>query len=581
MKKTFLIFTILFASLALVSCDGKEPTDTEKYTVIFDVNAGEDLIQNEPEITRVNAGETVNEPELIPIRDGYDFIGWYDNENGDGVPFDFQDTPISKNNFILFAIWSETIEYHQIVFVIGENTENLTSEVPDNMPVDEPNIPEKTGYRFDGWYVDDTFSTAYNFDSIVNSDFTLYAKWIELVTLSYDFNYEGAQNNQQVTYDLGVIPNTSELPIREGFVFGGWYLESELVNSYEYAPLNNDLTLYAKWIDEIADSFDVAFIYDYDNGPEDVIQSVIEGAVVTAIDTNREGYRFDGWYLDNTTFENKFLLSTPVAQDLILYGKWIKTSEITIDYNYEGAINPEPLIVDSGDEIIVSNPSRIGYVFSGWSDSALGNIGFNLVDGVTESTVIYAQWEKTNIFETEYLDFSDFFGWGFSGNATGTDAIIEDVTGVGQASNDHYVSYLYGDGITLTYEIYSDRDVSNVTMILRLSGEVKDFYIKGSKTPSSVEEEPIYTIKVNDSMIDYNPISFFGVPSQSENTILPFQDYVISINIDLVQGLNTIELITDNQLAMGGTMGATAPMVDNMQLITYAILTWNPILDNY
>jgi len=48
-----------------------------------------------------------------------------------------------------------------------------------------------------------------------------------------------------------------------------------------------------------------------------------------------------------------------------------------------------------------------------------------------------------------------------------------------------------------------------------------------------------------------------------------------------LEGQNVITLITDNALSMGGTMGATAPMVDCIKLTTYAILTWDPVLGNY
>ena len=108
-----------------------------------------------------------------------------------------------------------------------------------------------------------------------------------------------------------------------------------------------------------------------------------------------------------------------------------------------------------------------------------------------------------------------------------------------------------------------------------------DFYIQSTKTIGVLEEEPVYTVKVNDVALQYANISFTDVPSQSENTLLPFTDFIISVNVNLVEGKNTIALITDNALLMGGTMGATAPMVDCIKINTYAILTWNPILDNY
>lgn len=45
--------------------------------------------------------------------------------------------------------------------------------------IDKPDDPSETGYRFDGWYQDAACTKAWNFDTdIVQSDMTLYAKWL-------------------------------------------------------------------------------------------------------------------------------------------------------------------------------------------------------------------------------------------------------------------------------------------------------------------------------------------------------------------------------------------------------------------
>jgi arabinan endo-1,5-alpha-L-arabinosidase len=49
----------------------------------------------------------------------------------------------------------------------------------------EPEIPVLEDHIFDGWYVDKTFTIPFSFDEEINEDITIYAKWIELVGLSY------------------------------------------------------------------------------------------------------------------------------------------------------------------------------------------------------------------------------------------------------------------------------------------------------------------------------------------------------------------------------------------------------------
>ena len=59
----------------------------------------------------------------------------------------------------------------------GETVQTVTS----GEKVAEPTEPSKTGYVFYGWYTsaETLSSTAYNFDTVVKKDITLYAKWVD------------------------------------------------------------------------------------------------------------------------------------------------------------------------------------------------------------------------------------------------------------------------------------------------------------------------------------------------------------------------------------------------------------------
>lgn len=43
----------------------------------------------------------------------------------------------------------------------------------------KPSDPTADGYTFDGWYADATFSVTFNFDTAINANTTIYAKWTE------------------------------------------------------------------------------------------------------------------------------------------------------------------------------------------------------------------------------------------------------------------------------------------------------------------------------------------------------------------------------------------------------------------
>lgn len=49
--------------------------------------------------------------------------------------------------------------------------------IQEGMSVTEPVRPTKEGYIFEGWYIDETLSSSYDFTATVNKSITLYAKW--------------------------------------------------------------------------------------------------------------------------------------------------------------------------------------------------------------------------------------------------------------------------------------------------------------------------------------------------------------------------------------------------------------------
>lgn len=92
-----------------------------------------------------------------------------------------------------------------------------------------PEAPVKDNYWFVGWYSDSKYTSLYNFDTLVTSDITLYARFVEKVeAYEYDVNFVvDGEAYAQMTTKGGVIYN-SELPTpeKEGKVFLGWWVSS-------------------------------------------------------------------------------------------------------------------------------------------------------------------------------------------------------------------------------------------------------------------------------------------------------------------------------------------------------------------
>ena len=113
----------------------------------------------------------------------------------------------------------------------------------------DPADPVRNGYTFDGWYTDDgTFIDLYDFNTPVNNDITLYAKWTPVpVTISFEPN--GGSPVDPQTIDKGATATDPSDPIRGGYTFDGWYTDDgTFIDLYDFnTPVNNDITLYAKW----------------------------------------------------------------------------------------------------------------------------------------------------------------------------------------------------------------------------------------------------------------------------------------------------------------------------------------------
>jgi uncharacterized repeat protein (TIGR02543 family) len=317
-------------------------------------------------------------------------------------------------------------------------------------------------------------------------------------------------------------------------------------------------------------AYSVTFNYNYTGCPTATVVSVNEnGKVAKPADPTRDGFNFLGWYTDKGG-SAAYSFDAAVTASFTLYAKWldssIKTYTVTFDLNYSGAPAASTQIVEAGGNATKpAEPVRDGYVFLNWYADAACTAKFSFGKEINADTTIYADWAGSYVFEAEYCScIEDMSGYGYSGTATGTNMILKDKEGTGLVSNSYYVTYLYGYGIDLQFEINSDTAVTDAKVVLRLSAESHDITITQSK----------YLVKVNSDILSYSDISFTDVPPMG--SLKPFADYVISTNVSLAKGKNTVDLITNNSDSMGGTMNATAPMVDCLKIQTKAVLTWTP-----
>ena len=185
-----------------------------------------------PMITRT-ATTYRNDRELIlakPIREGYIFGGWYETSNFEGTAID-RIYPGTQGDKVLYAKWEAVVEpvtEYTITYELdGGHLENpIYIYTVNDLPLILP-IPIKTGYRFVGWYTDNAY--AYKIEKIDTiGNVVVYAKWEKLpeYTITYELN-GGTLENLKVKFTEDELPITLPIPTRNGYIFEGWYLDSQ------------------------------------------------------------------------------------------------------------------------------------------------------------------------------------------------------------------------------------------------------------------------------------------------------------------------------------------------------------------
>ena len=142
-----------------------------------------------------------------------------------------------------------------------------------------PTAPTKGGYTFEGWYTDEALTNKFDFATVLTGDITLYANWTAIDeddrTVTITFVSDGETIDVQ-TVKVGERAVEPRLNVKEGYIFGGWYIESTFVTEFDFAnEVGIDMTLYAKWTKE--ESKTIYYVSFLSDGETIISQEVEEG----------------------------------------------------------------------------------------------------------------------------------------------------------------------------------------------------------------------------------------------------------------------------------------------------------------
>ena len=331
----------------------------------------------------ITAQYTENNVTLpTPTKTGYTFDGWYTASTG-GNKVTSPYTP--TNDITLYARW--TANQYRITFdADGGNVTPSTKQVTYDQKYGELPTPTKTGYTFEGWFMDDSTQITSNDTVKITEDKTLKAHW------------------QGATYTLTVNPNggTWNGSSAQQTVTGTYNATKTIANptapSGYTVTLNNDGTTtqitqtktFTGWTSSGKGSIsDTTYTFGDGDG---TITAQYKDDDVTLPEPTKTGYTFDGWYTA-ATGGDKVNTSYKPTNNITLYARWTANKyKVTFDGNGATGI-PTSKDVTYGEKYgELPTPTKDGYEFDGWYKEDGTKVTEDDIVDITEETKLTAGW---------------------------------------------------------------------------------------------------------------------------------------------------------------------------------------------
>jgi len=147
---------------------------------------------------------------------------------------------------VVFAVACSQTHTVSIQFETNGGNSISTAKVNSESPQYLPPIPQKLGYVFENWYIDQSLSTIYNNDYLIdNKEFTLYAKYLSVEQTDYviiTFTTTGGTYIPNQTIASGGVATKPENPTIEGQEFDKWTFYNLATGYYEDFDFTTVLT---------------------------------------------------------------------------------------------------------------------------------------------------------------------------------------------------------------------------------------------------------------------------------------------------------------------------------------------------
>ncbi len=192
--------------------------------------------------------------------------------------------------------------------------------------------------------------------------------------------------------DIITLANGEGLPtferiIKEGYSFFGWYIDSEFTVEFTEKNINDNVTLYAKWI---PNTYTVN--YNTSGGSDiDSVQVEYDQLIpIPEITPTKSRYTFSSWYIDEELTTQ--LQGHTVGGTTTIYAGWL--DKCGVEFVANGGSNVTNMLLDNGSYVILPEaPTKTNYIFLGWCIDISCTQLFDESVPVTDSIILYASWQ--------------------------------------------------------------------------------------------------------------------------------------------------------------------------------------------
>ena len=357
-----------------------------QYTITFDTDGGSEVAP----ITQ-DYGSAITAP-AAPTREGYTFTGWDKT-----IP-----ATMPAGDMTITAQW--TVNQYTITYDLDGGTAEGN---PDTYTVETDAFtlknPTRPGYTFTGWSGtgltgEDNLTVTIPKGSTGNRSYT--AHWsLNTYSITYDLN-GGTASGNPTSYTVESATITLNQPTKTGYTFTGWSGtdltgEDNLTVTIP-AGSTGDRSYTAHWS---LNTYSIT--YDLNGGTVSGNPDfyTVESAAITLNQPTRIGYTFTGWSGTNLTGEDNLTVTIPTGSigNRSYTAHWsLNTYSITYDLDGGTAFgNPDSYTVESA-AITLNEPTKAGYVFTGWSGTDLvgeDNLTVTIPAGSIGDRRYTAHWE--------------------------------------------------------------------------------------------------------------------------------------------------------------------------------------------